>query len=593
MSHLTFTSGPLKGRRIQLVSDEVIIGRQEGTLILKGDKAASPRHAKLTLSKSGTTLEDLGSSSGTWVNGMRLSGPLHLSPGDTIQIGETKAIFNSMAPLGPLASGAPPLSSSVKGKEKRGVDEMEEEETVSAPVLEIHHIDVGQGDATLIQIRDERGALTYSMLIDTGRTGFETASYLDKLIHGGAFRRIDACVISHYDSDHIGGASVVFKSKYLQDGVLFYDLGAPLDAGDSEYTDYAHLDIVKGRRRVLPLDTPLVESQGVKLRCLAYNGFMKSERSKAHFWSMSENADVPWSSSASHIPTHDKNDCSAALLLEFGTFRYFTAGDLCGYYEELVCNYMNFFVPDRHICAWKLGHHGAGEATSPKLLGTFRPRLGVISCGSDNGYGHPAQDTLNRLEEFNKSLHECSYFVTARVVPATGQKFSIGQVPPDGSGLHNQGTVVIQVSAEQAKTHAFTVRSKSFLSGKLLACGTRAYDPKAEHNLKVPRVAAKRKQTAEGLELSKKRKEDREGPIIQALTESAQARFGTGSPLQEAWWSAQGVVKQLERIARSARSNFSGEAADRVRRMVSDLQPSLVRIASEAELEAFLKKLLK
>ncbi|ADO76120.1 FHA domain-containing protein [Stigmatella aurantiaca] len=586
MNHLTFTAGPLNGRRIQLMKKEVIIGSLEGTLILEGDKSASGKHAKLTVSKSGVTLEDLGSLIGTKVNGKKLSGPVTLAPGDTIQIGESVATFNSMvpkAPSSPLAFGAVSSSSSAK---------KEEEEEAATPVLEIHHIDVGQGDATLIQIRNGAGALAYSMLIDTGRTGAETASYLDTLIHKDAFRRIDACVISHYDSDHIGGARAVFQKKYLQDSVCFYDLGVPLDAGDTEYTDYANLAILKDKRQVLPLDTPLVDLHGVKLRCLAYNGFMKSERS-GRFWSMSENADVPWADRTSHIPAHEKNHCSAALLLEFGAFRYFTAGDLCGYYEDLVCNYMNFFVADRHVCAWKLGHHGAAEATSPKLLSTFRPRFGVISCGSDNGYGHPAQDTLNRLEKFNESLFKCSYFVTARVVPATGQKFSIGQLPPAGSGSHNQGTVVIRVTGEQARTHAFTVSSKSFPSGTKFNCGMRAYDAKAEDGLKVSTNAAKRKQTPESILLSKKRKEDREAPILTAITQGAQARFGTGTPIQEAWWSAPGVAKHTARIARSARSNYSGEAVRRVQQLISSHQPSITRIESAGALEAFLQKILK
>ncbi len=45
----------------------------------------------------------------------------------------------------------------------------------------------------------------------------------------------------------------------------------------------------------------------------------------------------------------------------------------------------------------KVSHHGSETSSSPHFLAHIRPRFGVISCGKHNRYGHPAQDTLERL----------------------------------------------------------------------------------------------------------------------------------------------------------------------------------------------------
>ena len=46
------------------------------------------------------------------------------------------------------------------------------------------------------------------------------------------------------------------------------------------------------------------------------------------------------------------------------------------------------------------GHHGSKHSTSELLLETVSPEVVFISAGKDNPYGHPAQELLNRLEDF-------------------------------------------------------------------------------------------------------------------------------------------------------------------------------------------------
>lgn len=74
-----------------LVEDELLIGRQtDGAGRLAEDEEISRSHARVTLDTSGfCAIEDLGSTNGTFVNGLRISGPTTVSEGDTIELGAT------------------------------------------------------------------------------------------------------------------------------------------------------------------------------------------------------------------------------------------------------------------------------------------------------------------------------------------------------------------------------------------------------------------------------------------------------------------------------------------------------------------------
>ncbi len=70
------------------------VGRgEQNDLCLDGDEYSSARHARLEPRSDGVWIEDVGSTNGTYVNGVRLTRPLRLAPGDVIRIGETDLRF--------------------------------------------------------------------------------------------------------------------------------------------------------------------------------------------------------------------------------------------------------------------------------------------------------------------------------------------------------------------------------------------------------------------------------------------------------------------------------------------------------------------
>ncbi len=88
---LTVTEPPaLKGSRFELTGQEVTIGRAAGCQVsLPDDTFASTVHARVFGRDGAIYVEDLGSTNGTYLNGMRLGAPAVLRPGDQLQVGNT------------------------------------------------------------------------------------------------------------------------------------------------------------------------------------------------------------------------------------------------------------------------------------------------------------------------------------------------------------------------------------------------------------------------------------------------------------------------------------------------------------------------
>ncbi|MBI4125167.1 MAG: diguanylate cyclase [Deltaproteobacteria bacterium] len=84
-AYILFLSGPLVGKLLELKAGETILGRSPDAAISVNDSRVSRQHISLTVSKAGTTLTDLGSTNGTFVNGGRVQTHL-LQDGDKVQI---------------------------------------------------------------------------------------------------------------------------------------------------------------------------------------------------------------------------------------------------------------------------------------------------------------------------------------------------------------------------------------------------------------------------------------------------------------------------------------------------------------------------
>lgn len=117
---LVMSQGPQPGQAFAIDRDQMTMGREPGNAIAVDDPQVSRQHARITRQGAVIMIEDLGSTNGTFVNGMRLTGPRALTPGDVISLGEavTMTFYSTGAastedmgaPLSaaPFAAPAPP-----------------------------------------------------------------------------------------------------------------------------------------------------------------------------------------------------------------------------------------------------------------------------------------------------------------------------------------------------------------------------------------------------------------------------------------------------------------------------------------------------
>lgn len=111
---LIVRQGPQAGMSFPITGNQVIIGREEGMGIVLQDPEASRRHARISWQAQQFVIEDMGSTNGTFVNGVQLTAPQRLNAGDSIGIGQTALVFQlsggHMGPAVPPPQQAPVYS---------------------------------------------------------------------------------------------------------------------------------------------------------------------------------------------------------------------------------------------------------------------------------------------------------------------------------------------------------------------------------------------------------------------------------------------------------------------------------------------------
>jgi competence protein ComEC len=222
----------------------------------------------------------------------------------------------------------------------------------SAPAhLRISFLDVGQGDATLIQ---DRGA---AVLVDTGPPG---AHVVARLRHAGV-RRLDALVVTHAQLDHDGGAPSVLAAL---------PVGMILDGRDGVRTPVGEEMASIAARRHVRLITPAV-GQALRTGRLAVRILWPRREPRAL-----------------HVGA-DPNDRAIVSLVRDGGVSVLLAADV----ESDVLAGLDLPAVD----VMKVSHHGSADAGLPALLARLRPSIAVISVGAGNPYGHPAATTVRAL----------------------------------------------------------------------------------------------------------------------------------------------------------------------------------------------------
>lgn len=280
--------------------------------------------------------------------------------------------------------------------------------------LEITFLDVGQGDGIFINCQGK------TILIDGGSSSTTSlADYqLTPHLTWAGTDRIDLAILTHDDSDHCNGLIDLLTA----DDIKICHLLLPAIDASCQGENYQQLQALCQKKNI-PV---LYGARGEQLQIGDVNLQILHPEADACY--------------------EDSNAYSMTILLTYQAFSALFTGDLeregeqnfLTYMQSEYCQNPDIFPPtmaikddfpsssassavvsssharrDDSACVFpyapltilKVAHHGSRYATSGELLTFFSPRIGIISAGRSNRYGHPASETLERLEDAGVTLY--------------------------------------------------------------------------------------------------------------------------------------------------------------------------------------------
>jgi len=223
----------------------------------------------------------------------------------------------------------------------------------SAPTIseqiKVHFIDVGQADSIYIELPDNN-----DILIDGGNVA-DGPLVVDYLTKQGV-DDIELLIATHPHEDHIGG---------LPDVLNAFRVEKVIDSGKSATSKI-------------------------------YNTYAATVKAEGCTYEQDNYQSYTWGNTALQIYTgnetwNDVNDYSVVCRLDTGDIEFMFMGDAETPVEDILTGDLSAEI-------LKVGHHGSTTSTSAAFLARINPKVAVISVGTGNTYGHPAPETLNKLQ---------------------------------------------------------------------------------------------------------------------------------------------------------------------------------------------------
>jgi competence protein ComEC len=218
--------------------------------------------------------------------------------------------------------------------------------------LEVHFIDVGQGDAILIEENDK------DMLIDAGEN--TEGNVVVEYLKAENIKQLEYVIGTHPHSDHVGGLDTVLEAIPAKQVIL----------PDTDYKTKTYDDV---------------------LEVMKENNIKETEAKTGDTYRLGPASFTILAPCSSDY--NDVNNYSVCIRLTYGSTSFLFTGDAEALSEREMLESGETLSAD----VLKLGHHGSAYSCCEDFLNAVHPTYGVISVGKDNEYGHPSASTLQSM----------------------------------------------------------------------------------------------------------------------------------------------------------------------------------------------------
>ncbi len=308
--------------------------------------------------------------------------------------------------------------------------------------LVVHFIDVGQGDATIIEFPDGK-----TMLIDSGG---EDCTYLLRYIRALKIKTFDYLMLTHPDTDHCGGLDDVLSLYGANEIFMPYCPNEKINDAYFRFTSKVKQAAKNGTKvKISQTFSAIYPEDNENF----YYAMILSPLSHEFEGSFYQKLDDD------KVTDGEVNDISAVLYLEYAGTRFLFTGDISENVENDICYrydvlgseayslpvYVNgkkrTLVPNlQNIDVLKVSHHGSSSSTTQKFVELTAPDVALIGVGIDNLYGHPSPSVIGRLISCNP---DCKIYRT-----------------------DEQGSIVIRVNENGEKSYQTAKQIKTILYNK-------------------------------------------------------------------------------------------------------------------------------
>lgn len=233
--------------------------------------------------------------------------------------------------------------------------------------LRIYFVDVGQGDSCLIMTPNNK-----KILIDGGGSeNYDVGkNVLIPYLLARRIKKIDYLIISHFDTDHIGGLLTVME-KLNVNTVLISKQGS----NSENYKKFVRI----------------VKERNIKVDVVGKGDRIKIEND-LYF-------DVLWPNNSSLVDENVLNNNSIVCKMNYKNFSMLFTGDIEEIAEKQILNQYKNNMETLNSTILKVAHHGSKTSSTQNFVDAVTPKIALIGVGENNKFGHPNEEVIKRLEK--------------------------------------------------------------------------------------------------------------------------------------------------------------------------------------------------